>query len=125
MTDLTPIDIERRLIQLTNQITAAQTELRNARDVETEAEITYKKARLVASHREDCPRPARGGATVGERDEWIHRQTFDEWTAYRRAETSREIAQDALRATLAVAEVVRSLGSSVRTAYTLAGAGAA
>lgn len=121
MTDLTPVDVERRLIQLVTQITHAQQELRSARDTETETEITYKKARLVAAHRDDCPRPVRGGPTVAERDEWIHRATFAEWTDYRRAETARDIAQDALRTVLAVAEVVRSLGSSVRTAYSMAG----
>lgn len=121
MTELTPVDVERRLVQLVSQITNAQQELRKARDVETESEITYKKARLVAAHRDDCPKPSRGGATVGERDEWIHRATFDEWSAYRRAETSRDIAQDALRAVLAVAEVVRSLGASTRTAYAMSG----
>lgn len=122
MSDLTPVDIERRLVQLTSQITQAQQVLRDARDVETEADIALHKARLVASHSEQCPKPVRGGTTVAERDEWIERQTFTEWSAYRRAVTSREIAQDSLRSVLAVAEVVRSLGSSVRTAYSMAGA---
>lgn len=121
MTDLTPVDVERRLIALVTQITQAQENLRSARDIETEADIAHKKARLTVSHREDCPKPTRGGTTVAERDEWIDRQVFGEWSSYRRAETSREIAQDALRSVLAVAEVVRSLGSSVRTAYSMAG----
>jgi hypothetical protein len=122
MSDLTPIDVERRLTQLVTQITNAQNELRTARDAETEAGISLKRARLYAGHRDDCPKVVRGGSTVAERDEWIDRLTFDEWSAAKRAETSREIAQDSLRAVLAVAEVVRSLGSSVRTAYSLAGA---
>lgn len=121
MSDLTPIDVERRLTQLVTDITRAQQELRAARDTETEAGIALKRARLYAGHRDDCPKPTRGGTTVAERDEWIDRLTFDEWSASKRAETSREIAQDALRSVLAVAEVVRSLGSSVRTAYSLAG----
>ena len=121
MSDLTPVDVERRLIQLTTQITQAQNELRKARDDETTTEIALKKARLVASHREDCPKVTRGGTTVSERDEWVDRQCFSEWSAYRLSETAREIAQDALRTTLAIAEVVRSLAASVRTAYSLAG----
>ena len=121
MSDLTPVDIERRLIQITSQITAAQNTLRQARDVETEADIALHKARLTASHSEDCPKPIRGGTTVGERDEWIERTVFSEWCAFRRATTAREIAQDSLRSVLAVAETVRSLGASVRTAYSLAG----
>lgn len=122
MTDLTPIDVERRLAQLVTQITNAQTELRKARDEETNAEIALKKARLVASHREDCPKVTRGGTTVSERDGWVDRQCFSEWSAYRLAETAREIAQDSLRTVLAVSEVVRSLSASVRTAYSMAGA---
>lgn len=123
MSELTPVDVERRLRQLVSQITSAQGELRTARDNETEADIAHKKARLVAAHSEDCPKPVRGGTTVGERDEWIDRQVFAEWSAYRRAETQREIAQDALRSVLSVAEVVRSLAASVRTSYEMAGVG--
>lgn len=122
MTDLTPIDVERRLTQLVTDITRAQQELRTARDAETEAAIALKRARLYAGHRDDCPKPTRGSTTVAERDEWIDRLTFDEWATSKQAETSREIAQDALRAVLAVSEVVRSLSASVRTAYSMAGA---
>lgn len=121
---LTPVDIERRLIQIVTDITRAQSELRKARDWETESEIALKRARLIASHRDDCPAPVRGGVTVGQRDEWIDRQCFEAWSAQRQAETAREIAQDGLRTVLAVAETVRSLGASVRMAYQLAGTAA-
>lgn len=122
MSDLTPVDIERRLVQLTTQITQAQQELRLARDNETEADIRLKKARLIAANHDGCPKVVRGSTTVAERESWIDDYCIAEWSDFRRATTSREIAQDSLRAVLAVAEVVRSLGSSVRTAYSLAGA---
>lgn len=121
MTDLTPVDVERKLTQLVGQITNAQNNLRVARDAETEAAIALKKARLIAADHEDCPVPSRGSTTVAQRDDWIDAHVMPEWSAAKRAETSREIAQDALRATLAIAETVRSLGASVRTAYDLAG----
>lgn len=121
MTDLTPVDVERRLIQLVSQITVAQAELAKARDAETEAAITLKRARLAAAHHEDCPVPSRGGPTVAQRDEWIESACMFEWADAKKTETAREIAQDSLRAVLAVAETVRSLGASVRTAYSLAG----
>jgi hypothetical protein len=64
----------------------------------------------------------RGGYTVADKDAWIDEQVMNEWVAYKVATTAREVAQDNLRVLLAVAESWRSLGASVRTAYSVAGA---
>jgi len=47
---------------------------------------------------------------------------MDEWAQARVATTAREVAVDNLRVVLAIAETVRSLGASVRQAYSLSGA---
>lgn len=124
MTDyepLSPLDVEAKLRGLVNDMSAAQKALREARDAETNAEIAYKRARARAFHSQDVPHVTRGGTTTGERDAWIDEQVMDEWSVFRLATTGREVAQDRLRVVLAIAETVRSLGASVRTAYTLAG----
>lgn len=119
---LTPVEVEAKLRGLVNDMYAAQKALAAARQVETTAEIEYKRAKARAFHHSDCPHVSRGGHTVADRDAWIDRKVMDEWAAARVATTAREVAQDNLRVVLAVAETVRSLGASVRSAYSLAGA---
>lgn len=118
---LTPVQIETKLSGLVNEMYQAQKTLAAARDTETGAEIEYKRARARTTLRPDCPKPTRGGYTTSDKDAWIDEQVIAEWTAYKVATTVREVAQDNLRVVLAVAETVRSLGASVRTAYSLAG----
>lgn len=118
----TPIEIEARLTNLITEMSTARTTLAKARDAETAAEIAYKRAKARAFHHSDCPHVSRGGHTVADRDAWIDTKVMDEWAQARVATTAREVAQDNLRIVLATAETVRSLGASVRTAYSLAGA---
>lgn len=119
---LTPVDIESRLVGLVTEMTSAQRSLAAARDAETVAEIAYKRAKARAFHHNDCPHVSRGGHTVADRDAWVDTKVMDEWAQARVATTAREVAQDNLRVVLAVAETVRSLGASVRSAYSLSGA---
>lgn len=121
MSDLTPAQIEARLIALVSAITRSQTQLGQARDVEMEAEVALHKAEIRAAFDPDCPKVRRGEATVGDRDNWIDRQVLPEWESHRRAVTAREKAIDYVKAVSAELETVRSLGTSVRQAYSLAG----
>lgn len=118
---LTPVEVEAKLRNLVTEMTTAQRTLAVARDHETTAEIEYKRAKARAFHHSQCPKVTRGGYTVADRDAWIDQQVMDEWAKARVATTAREVAQDNLRVVLAVAETVRSLGASVRSAYSLAG----
>lgn len=118
---LTPVEIEQKLRDLVNEMYTAQKSLAAARDAETASEIAYKRAKARAFHHSDCPHVSRGGHTVADRDAWIDTKVMDEWAAARVATTAREIATDNLRVVLAVSETVRSLGASVRMAYSLAG----
>jgi hypothetical protein len=122
MSDLTPVQVEAKLVALTKEMYAAQKTLAEARDTETASEIDYKRARARMTLSTDCPKPTRGGYTTADKEAWIDEQVINEWVAYRVATTAREVAQDNLRVVLAVAETVRSLGASVRQAYSIAGA---
>lgn len=116
----TPIDIERRLTALISELTLAQSQVAEARNLEVAAEITYKRARDRAAA--EAPTPKRGEVTVSERDDFIDRATREEWVQKVSATAKRENAQDHLRVVRDQAEIVRSLGASVRTAYEMAGA---
>ena len=120
---LTPVEIESRLRRGITILTQAQQQLRAAREAETDAELAYRKAVWAASLSPDCPTVGRasGDATVAVRDAWVGQRTYPEWETYRRAEVVREAAQDHLRTTRDIIEVLRSLGASVRTAYDVAG----
>lgn len=118
-----PVDVENQLHKSITDLTRAQQTLAEARNKETEAEIAYKRAQAAAFHHSDCPHVSRGVHTVADRDAWVQRKVMNEWAQARVATTAREVAQDNLRVLLAIAESTRSLGASVRTAYSMAGAG--
>lgn len=118
---LTPVQIETMLSQSITDLTRAQQQLQQARDVETDAEIAYKAAYYRAVLDKHAPSVQRGGYTVAERDAWVGLRCREAWEQYRRAQTIREAAQDHLRTVRDVTEVLRSLGASVRTAYEGAG----
>jgi hypothetical protein len=118
---LTPLDIETRLRHLVNELTRAQAALRQARDLEVDARHEHERARRRALLSDKSPKVTRGGYTVAEQDAWVGEQCSDLKFSADKATVVREAAQDRLRVLLAQAEIVRSLGASVRQAYELAG----
>ena len=120
---LTPEQVERRLVQLTGEITRAAEALRIAREAEASLEIVHRGAHARALLSSECPRVGRGEgvATVAAVEAWVRLRTEDAYRDLRLATAVRESAQDGLRATLATAEVVRSLRASVGGALALAG----
>jgi hypothetical protein len=118
---LTPLAIESKLRQLVTELTRAQSSLALARDLEVDAKHAWERARRRALLSEKSPKVTRGGYTTAERDAWVDDQVTDLRFAYDRAVVTRESAQDHLRVLRDQAEIVRSLGASVRQAYELAG----
>lgn len=118
---LTPLDVERRLRQLVSDLTRAQQALAQARDMEVDARHEYDRTRRRALLSGQAPKVARGGFTVAEQTAWVDQQCTDLKFASDKATVVREAAQDRLRVLLAQAEIVRSLGASVRQAYETAG----
>lgn len=105
---LTPVDIERRLRGLLNDLTRAQAALAQARDLEVDAKHDLGRARRRALLSGQCPKVARGGWTTSERDAWVDSEVADLQFAYDRAVVARESAQDHLRVLRDQAEIVRS-----------------
>lgn len=118
---MTPMLVEAKLLDLANQMAWADKELKAARDQETQRDITYRKARLVAFHDRECPKVARGSVTVGERDAWVDDQVFEEWAKLREAETRTENAKDHVRMITGVTTTVQTIARLVEQAYNLAG----
>jgi hypothetical protein len=118
---LTPLAVESKLRQLVGDLARAQADLREARDAEVDARHEYDRARRRALLSEKSPKVTRGGYTVAEQSAWVDDQCADLKFAADKATVVREAAVDRLRVLLAQAEIVRSLGASVRQAYELAG----
>jgi len=118
---LSPLTVETMLRRLVTDLTIAQQDLARARDEEVDARHEYKRARRRAQLSEKAPKVTRGGYTVAEQAAWVETQCEDLELAADKATVRREAAQDRLRVLLAQAEVVRSLGASVRQAYEMAG----
>jgi hypothetical protein len=118
---LTPLAVEAKLRQLVNQLAQAQAALRKARDDEVGARHEYDRAQRRALLSDKSPKVTRGGYTVAEQAAWVEEECADLKFAADKATVVREAAQDRLRVLLAQAEIVRSLGASVRQAYEMAG----
>jgi hypothetical protein len=118
---LTPLSVEQKLRQLVNDLARARVVLREARDLEVDARHEHDRARRRALLSDKSPKVTRGGYTVAEQSAWVDQQCEDLKLAADKATVVREAAQDRLRVLLAQAEIVRSLGASVRQAYEMAG----
>ena len=118
---LTPVAAERRLLQLDTAMTQAELALRRARDEEVEAKHDYEAARRRAGFDKDCPRVARGAATVDERKQWIDDQCANQQRAYDLKVAAREAALDHHRTVRDQAMVAMALLRSVTTAYNMSG----
>ena len=118
---LTPLAVEQKLRHLVTELTRAQAALAQARDLEVDAKHEHDRARRRALLSEKSPKVTRGGYTTAERDAWVDEQVTDLRFKYDRAVVTRESAQDHLRVLRDQAEIVRSLGASVRQAYEMAG----
>ncbi len=118
---LTPLAVEAKLRNLVSELTRAQIALRQARDQEVDRRHDYDRAKRRALLSEKSPKVTRGGYTVAEQTAWVDSECSDLKYDADKATVVREAAQDHLRVLLAQAEIVRSLGASVRQAFDMAG----
>lgn len=121
---LTPVQVESKLRQLVNDLGRARTSLRQARDVELRKKTDWERARRRLLLSPDCPAmTGPGSVSAAERDAWVDDQIDDLALAYQISKVARESAQEHMRTLKEQAELVRSLGASVRQAYELSGRG--
>jgi hypothetical protein len=119
--NLTPVEVESKLRGLVNDLGRARVALAQARNLEVDAKHEWERARRRMILSDKSPKVTRGGYTTADRDAWVDNEVGDLRFGYDKATVTREAAQDHLRVLMAQAEIVRSLGASVRQAYEMAG----
>jgi hypothetical protein len=112
-----------RLHAVHNDLAAAQTLLRRARDAEVEAAEAYRVATARAILADECPRPKRGenGVTVADRDAWVDQRVAVERVKAEGAEAYRKSAEDHMRVVRDQASVVQSMSALMRAELSLSG----
>ncbi len=123
MSDLSPVQIERKLHSLVTDLTKAQLDLARVRDREVAAKHVYEASHRRAVLSPDCPKVTRGGVTTAERDAWVGAQVADDERAYEIAVAVREAATDHLRTLNTQSVIVAALAKSVGASYAFAGRG--
>lgn len=119
---MSPIDLEVSLRKAVTELTRSEQALKDARNTETDAEITYQRAYRRALLSRRCPRVERGGVTVAERDAWVQQECAQEWEAWQVAKTACKAAEDHQRMTRDVTSVYQTIAGLTKTAMSLAGA---
>lgn len=120
---LSPVDIERKLRELVNNLAAAYKDLAEARDAEVHAKHAYEAEHRAALLDPNRPKVERGGMTTAERDAWVADRAAARKQDYDIAEVIRKAAEDHLRVVRDQASVVQTLARSVQQAYSMAGTG--
>jgi hypothetical protein len=120
---LSPVDIERKLRELVNNLSAAYKDLAEARDAEVHAKHAYEAEHRAALLDPNRPKVERGGMTTAERDAWVADRAAARKQDYDIAEVIRKAAEDHLRVVRDQASVVQTLARSVQQAYSMAGTG--
>jgi hypothetical protein len=119
---LTPVEVERQIRWVQNQMTRAQADLREARDEEVGAKHAYERAYRQTILASDCPKVTRGGYTTAERDAWVADRCSEEREAYELAEVKRKAAEEHLRTLYQQGTLAATLAKSVGQAYATSGA---
>ena len=118
---LTPLESERQLRWVLNQLTRAQADLRDARDEEVAAKHVFERTKRRALLSGGCPKVTRGGHTTADRDAWVDEQSATQRETYELAEAKRRAAEDHLRTLRDQSMVMATLAKSVHQAYQMSG----
>lgn len=121
---LTPVETERQVRWISNEMSRARVSLMEARNEEVAAKHVYERTRRRAILSGGCPRVTRGGHTVLDRDAWVDEQCAPVREAYELAEVKRKAAEEHLRTLYQQGMLAATLAKSVHQAYAMAGAAA-
>ena len=119
-TILTPVQTERFLKQLHNEIGRAQLELRKARREEAEKFRLYLTARKPFEVEPDCPEVGRGVGQVTEkaRELWFEARIPKQYWAWKEAVLIRQNAADYVWQVKKQTEIMQSINANNRLMYT-------
>ncbi len=118
---LTPIEAERRMRYLQNEMTRVRKELQVTREQELKAKHTWEKAKRRMVLAGGGPTVARGGSTVLDRDSWLDEKCGDLREAYEFAKATREAAKEHLETLYQQGLLANRLSKSVEQAFGMSG----
>lgn len=117
----TPVQVETQLSKLFNEVAQAELSMRKLSEVEADATWAYERAHVIASQDPNCPVPARGGYTVGERDSWIRGMCQDEYEGLEYAKLNVTIQKRYIARLEQQCSLVQTMSKHVLAAYAVAG----
>lgn len=118
---LTPVDVDRYLRRIHNELAYAERDLRAARNSEVDADEQFAMAKQPLLLDPACPDPTRSGVSKAAQEEWISARVPDPYWAFRRAKVSRMNAEDHARRLDGQIRVLQSINSLVKQMYNLNG----
>lgn len=118
----TPVDVERKLAELMNEVAQAELKMRHLLEAEADAKWEYERAHVIASQDPNCPVPQRGGYTVGERDSWIRGVVQDEYRGLEYAQLNVKIQKNYIERLNQQVSICQTMSKHVLAAYQVAGA---
>lgn len=118
----TPLQVESKLAELMNAVAQAEIRMRDLLQQEADAELAWTRAHVIASTHPECPVPARGGATVAQRDDWIRGMEADEWEALRYSQLNVQMQKRYIARLEQQCSLVQTMSKHVLAAYATAGA---
>ena len=118
---LTPIEAERRMRWLQNEMTRIRKVLQLAREDELKAKWAWEKLKRRTVLAGGGPKVSRGGPTVLDRDMWLDEKSADLREKYELAKANREAAKEHLETLYQQGLLANRLSKSVEQAYGMSG----
>lgn len=116
---LTPVETDRFLRRLNNELGMAQLAVRRARSRELDCVRKFMTARAPLLLDPDCPKVGRraGETTQRQQDEWLAERIPAEYWAWKQAEVERRNAVDYADQVKNQVEIMRSLNVNAKAIY--------
>lgn len=116
---LSPVETDRFLRKLNNELAWAHLRVRQARAAELQREEQFARARVPLLLDDDVPKVGTraGEVTKATQDQWFADRLPDPYWALRSARAARQNAIDYARVVADQVEIMRSLNSNAKTIY--------
>jgi hypothetical protein len=116
-------DAERQMRWVLRAMYEAKGALEDLRNDEVTIKHQYERARRKFALSDECPKVARGGATVADREVWIDERVAAERERYELAQAATQAAKDHANTLQSQAVVISSLSKLVQQIHGVVGAG--
>lgn len=118
---LTPLEVDRHLKLLNNELARAQVRARNARNQEIRDLREFALAKTPLLLEPECPVPGTRGVTKAQRDEWLSDRLPGLWWKYQSSRIVRISAEEYMERLGKQVGCIQSIGKNARQSYGLPG----